>query len=291
MAEEASVLDKKEETQEKAKVELSPIEVLAQRIGWNPEYDGENAVDAETFIINSKEIQSSLSKKVRTITKEMEAMREAVQVIAENSNAVRKAEVEGVQSKIEALNEERLAAVREGDVDKYTKIDKKIETLTKKVDEKAKQVAPPTKSSEYLEWVEENEWYDKDSEMRKWADIYATETAPAEVKALPRKKLLAHITKKAKELFPEKFEEPKKTVEPDDDAEPEPKKTSVKTVSHVAAPSRKAKTGNKKYGFDDLNYTQKKIAEQMVQQLKGTKLAMTLDEYADKILQKHEEEK
>ena len=277
--------DVKTDDPDKKQSDLSQIELVAQKIGWNPDFEGENPIDAETFILNSKEINQNMSKKLRNVTREMEEMRRQVEFIAENSKRSVQKEVEDTQSKIEELNKKRMAAVEEGDAAAFNEYDAEVKKLTKKVDEAANIPQPQGKTPEYIAWVESgNQWYENDEQMRVWANTYYENGMPASLKAAPREKFLKHIAEEARKVFPEKFENeaPAKTEQK--------KETKTTKVSDVAAPSRKTGGAKNKYTFNDLTYPQKKTAESMVKLLKGTPMEKTLDQYAHELLSESEGE-
>lgn len=261
------------------------IEEVAMKIGWNPNYKGKNSISAEQFILNSKDINASMLKKVNSMTSEMEEMRRSVEMLAEYSKKGAESKVADIKSRIEQLKAERIQAVANADTQAFETIDKQIMQLNKMVVETGDIKQPNNNAIAYKKWIDDNMWYERDNDMRRWADTYYDKTMDPAIKARSYGDILKHIASKAKEIFPEKFDD-------NDDngvaASPNVAKGKVKRVPQVATPSINPNHKKKSYTFNDLTHHQKKIAEEMVGMFQGTKNEMTLDEYADKLLKKYE---
>lgn len=260
--------------QDQDKNQAPTIEEIATKIGWNPDFEGPDAVDAVTYILRGKQIQGDLSKRLRTMSKKMEAMEQAVDVIARQGQAAAESKKADVESNIRTLEAQRQAAIGEGDVDKVRELETQITNLHKSVPEPQKQQAPRA-PKEYIEWVANNEWYETDPKMRQWADNYYDNYLPNEVKALGLDEIYNHITGAAQKVFPSKFNQ---------SAQQQQQQQKIKpAAAPVASPQKKAGS-KKKYTWDDLSYQQKQIAIQFEKRLSGTKAEMNRDEYANEIL-------
>ena len=158
---------------EPAPDETNPVEALAQKLGWNPGFKGDGAVDAETFILRSRDINSSLGKTVNSLKKELTAVKEGMEVVQWNAERSYKGEISRLKSEISALKSDRRKAIEEGNVTAVEHYDTQIKDL-----EEAANTAPPEKKKadagpvpEYVEWVKDNDWYEKDEEMRVYANV------------------------------------------------------------------------------------------------------------------------
>ena len=60
--------DKTSENADGAKTQLT-IEDLATQLGWNPNFQGEGAIDASTYILRSKDIQESMKNHNKDLKK------------------------------------------------------------------------------------------------------------------------------------------------------------------------------------------------------------------------------
>ena len=241
------------------------IEKIAQELGWNPDYDGEDGVDAETFIKRSRDIQSGLSKKLKGVSKELAALREGIGALQAHHKSQYEKAVAGHKAEIERLKAEQDEAVETGDTETYKKLKKEIAQKEKEA------AAPPpdaqAKNPDYVSWIEEgNEWYENDTEMQTWANSLI---ASPEYKALPYKRLLSKLTKTAKDMFPDKFEQ-----------EPEPE--APKVVSKVSPTTPKA-AKKRSASSQDLTYEQKQIARDFIEQ----GVIKNMDEYAQMLENKY----
>ena len=236
------------------------IEQIAADIGWNKDFEGDNAVDAKTYILRSKDINKTMAKKVKALSRELDAMKEGFSTMKSHFDALRESEVGKLKSEIDRLKKERDDAAEEGDTSRYKRTNEQIDKLqgeVEKAKESPKANAPQGPPKEYLDWVESgNEWYEEDTDMQTWANNLAR---TPEYNALPYKTLLTRLSEKAKEVFPEKFQ-----TEP-----PEP------SAAAVASPTPKTKKG-KKATANMMTYEQKMVAKDFVAQ----GVVKSMDEYA-----------
>lgn len=246
--------ERKEEPQEQ-------IEQIAADIGWNKDFEGDNAVDAKTYILRSKDINKTMSKKVKALSRELDAMKEGFSTMKSHFDTLREGEVNKLKGEIDRLRQERDDAAEEGDTSKYKRTNEQIDKLQGEV-EKAKDTpkanAPQAPPKEYVDWVEGgNEWYEEETDMQEWANKLAR---TPEYNALPYKTLLTRLSEKAKEVFPEKFQT-------DSQAEP--------SAAAVASPTPKTKKG-KKATSTMMSYEQRMVAKDFVAQ----GVVKSMDEYA-----------
>jgi hypothetical protein len=224
--------------------DFNEIEQVAMKIGWNPKHkEGDREyVSAEDFIVRSKEIQGTMSKQLKTQTKKIDALTDGLRNLKNHNEAVFKANVASVKREVAKLKAERNEAAEDGDKDIVANIDAQIKELEKTPTELPKEAQQPDPA--FLEWKEDNAWYENDKELRAYAD--AQGEAP-EFKGLPYETLLKKVTGRVKKMFPEKFGETKEAT----------KTPSAQTVE--AAKIRGG--GKKKFTFSDLTSEQKKLCK------------------------------
>jgi polyhydroxyalkanoate synthesis regulator phasin len=245
-----------------------PVEELAKEIGWNPDFDGENAVDAKTYILRSRDIQSSLNKKVTNLSRELSAVKEGVEVVKWSAEQSRQKEIDRLKAEVSDLKARRREAIKDGDADTVEAIDGKI-----KVSEKAMQSEPAPKPAtgpppEYFDWLEKNQWYSKDPEMTRYADELLKLPEYKAVGAASYPRLLKKVEKAVKSEFAENFPTEKK---------PDP----APAVSGTS--QRASKTGKQKSSAKDLSFDQKKIGKEFV----AMGIYKDLDEYAANLQEKN----
>ena len=179
------------------------VEELAAQLGWRADHVGEDAVDAVTYILRSKDIQKSMSKHNKDLKENLGTVQASINALKEHNERVYRAEVKRLESEIAALKKERKSAIELADVDKVEELDAQIEGLQKdivapKMDTGSKpdEVANPV----FDEWLTDNQWYLEDQEMAQFADTVAQNYVGA---PLPR--IYSLVRQKVQEVFPEKF--------------------------------------------------------------------------------------
>ena len=62
------------------------IEELATQLGWNPNFQGEGAVDASTYILRSKDIQESMKSHNKDLKKQLNNLQGSVDALKEHND-------------------------------------------------------------------------------------------------------------------------------------------------------------------------------------------------------------
>jgi len=179
------------------------VEELASQLGWRADHVGEDAVDAVTYILRSKDIQKAMSKHNKDLKENLSVVQASVNALKEHNEKVYQTEVKKLTAEIETLKKERKSAIELADVDKVEELDAQIEA--KKNDLAAPKINDSSKSGAvenpvYDEWIQDNQWYLEDNEMAQFADSVAQNYVGA---PLPR--IYALVRQKVQEVFPEKF--------------------------------------------------------------------------------------
>ena len=182
------------------------VEELAAQLGWRADHVGEDAVDAATYILRSKDIQKSMSKHNKDLKENLSTVQASINALKEHNERVYQADVKRLQGEIAALKKERKSAIELADVDKVEELDAQIE-------EKQKDIAAPkmdtgSKPDEVVnpvfdEWIQDNQWYLEDPEMAQFADSVAQNYVGA-----PLERIYSVVRQKVQEIFPEKFSSP-----------------------------------------------------------------------------------
>lgn len=202
------------------------IESLATKLGWSAEHQGDSYVDAATYILRSKDIQSSMKDHNRELKNQLTVMKDSIDALQVHNEKVYKAEVLRLENELAALTQKKRAAIEVGDVDEVENLDKQINSMQKTISEP---VTTPKQSSNpvYDDWVKDNNWYVTDPDMAAYADQVAQQYVGA-----PADRIYKAVRNRVAELWPEKFAEPK----PSD----ETKSTPLADVTQ-AAPKKAAK--------------------------------------------------
>jgi len=191
-------------TEEASGNELPGVKELAAQLGWREDHQGEDAVDAVTYILRSKDIQKSMSQHNKDLKEQLQTLNGSVEALKKHNETVYKAEVKKLEAEVAVLKKERKSAIELADVDKVEELDKQIDELQKdiaapKVEEK--KTSSTNDNPAYDVWIKDNQWYLKDDEMAKFADSVAQQYVGA-----PLDRLYKIVRTKVQEVFPDKFE-------------------------------------------------------------------------------------
>ena len=110
------------------------------------------------------------------------------------------------EKKLKELNEQKIKAVGDGNVEEYTKIDKEVEQLEKPVEPKKQQKETPV----FVDWSSKNAWYQEDDDMTQFAEFVATKIERA---GKTEAEFLEEVSKRVKKTFPDKFKNPNREEE------------------------------------------------------------------------------
>lgn len=228
------------------------VKYLAKELGWNENVSDnpDKFVDAATFIRRSKDINSGLRKQIKEITN-------VVGELKTHNEQVYKAEVKRLTAELATLKEQKKSAIEDGDVDRVEKIEEQIDEIKEKT---APRQQPAVSNAVFEEWVEDNQWYRSDDDMRKFAD-----KAGLEYEGLPFQKILKLVRKDVEAEFPEQFNGKGKG------------KTQTRPgTSQVESGSRRA-SSTKSRSESDLSAAQRNIMNQFVRHGVMTKAEYVAD--------------
>jgi len=258
--------------------EPTDVEALAKEMGWNPDFKGmdREKVDARTFILRSREIQDTMRKQIKTQGGKIEELGDQLSTgfkqFQEFQGSVHKAKVAELNSEIKSLKKDRREAVKENDADLVDDLDEQIDGLKVAANEpapKAPAQPPRPPHPDFVDWKEENEWYDTDPEMREYADTLYQQNP-----GLSLKRLLSHIDTKVQEFFPEKVKTKQK----------EETVIEKKPKVAVAEGGEKKSKAKSKFTRADLTADQLKVADEYVKLGVNTTPPYTIEKYIDDLV-------
>lgn len=265
-------------TEDTPKTDVS-IEDLATQIGWNPNYAGEDKVDAATFILKSREIQETMRDHNKELREQLSNMQGSIEALKSHNERVYQADVKRMQAEIDDLKRQRKEAIELADVAKVDELDKQISDKQRDLSKPA--IEEPTPRNEiYEDWIKDNQWYLTDPEMATYAEVVAQQ-----YEGVPLNRIYNLIRRKVEEVFPEKFEKETKNENAtnlENLKTPTNKKKPIGPSSPVESPTN---PGNKKnFTEADLTPEQKTIMNQFVKT--GV---MTKEQYVADIAKMQEE--
>lgn len=147
----------------------SDVEKRAKELGWVPkdQFRGrpDNHIDAETFVQRRTDEFNSLKDENRDLRRSFDELKKQ---IAQRDRTY-------AERDINKVKEQRLKAVQDGDIDAFNHYEREIETINKQVPtyepERAEPQIPDEVRREVDRFVGRNEWYEKDAQLQKEAQV------------------------------------------------------------------------------------------------------------------------
>jgi len=185
--------DGSSEEQEK---EYSEIELAAIESGWNPEgVEGKRNLSAEEFIDRQK-----LYDDIHSLKRQVKRAQGDVENLTKYQDRIREDERKKV---IKELKDAKKIALENEDYDTVVEIDEQI--LDAKQGSKKEDVKKQDDNPIFDTWVENNKWYEDDSELRILADglgiAYMNNNPDKDLKDA-----YSYVSKEIKKVRPDKFE-------------------------------------------------------------------------------------
>lgn len=180
---------------------LTPTQAKALEQGWKPkeqfEGDEDTFIDAPEFVRRGE-----LFGKIEHQSRELKQVRQALDALKQHNSKVEQAAYDRA---LKSLQDQRRAAIVDGETEEAFKLEDQIEDVKKDRERIAREAAVPAVTqapAEFVAWTEKNTWYSKDKVMTAAADKLGTEYAaegksPADVLKL--------VEKEIREAFPHKF--------------------------------------------------------------------------------------
>lgn len=220
-------------------------ETVAKEKGWKPleEFDGpkETWVGAEEFVK-----REPLFDKIRSQSKELKEVRKTLDAMSSSFNKTVEAQV---NLRLKELKEERVDAIKDGDVERVEELDKEIATTQQAAPKQQPQ--QPEMPPEIKSFVEANPWFETNEEARTFAiahnKAYLTKNPGKLADSLLKTR--EAVEKAYPELFGKKNDPP-----------PPPPNPSVEEGGH------RQTTGSKGYTTNRLTEEQRLVYNQLVVQ-------------------------
>lgn len=261
-----------QEVVEETATDQAPVEALAEKLGWNKDHQGEDKVDASTYILRSREIQDTMRDHNKDLKGQVSSLNDSIKALQKHNENVYKVEVKKLEADLTALKKEKREAVELADVDKVDELDEQIENIQKDLNApKDVDADAVTGNPVYDVWVKDNQWYVTDNEMAAYADTVAEQYSGA-----PLDRIYSLVQQKVKEVFPDKFDVPEQVA---------PVKQEVKKPVGPKSPVEAGANRESKAAFtvDSLTPSQRSTMEQFVKME-----IMTEQQYVDDIAKMQE---
>lgn len=193
---------------------LSPseqVEQSARKKGWKPqeEFQGDPSdwVPAQEFVGRQK-LYDTIHDLKRQMNRQASKFEKDFQQVAGYLANVRKEAYEKAMKDLEAKH---LEAIRNEDPETATQVAREMaEKAAEKVasdaaERQQQQVQSPATTEEFNQWRQENQWFDKNSEMQEDALSIGIGYAAKNPNS-SQSDVLKHVTEKIKKIYPEQFE-------------------------------------------------------------------------------------
>ncbi len=188
-----------------AKARLVEIEEKAREQGWRPieEWDGDPDEwrDARAFLDRGE-----LLSRISSQSKELKELRKVTQALADHNKKVDEAAYERA---LETLKSQKLEALENAEHKRVLEIDEQISEMrdqyaSQKANRMIQGASAPEVHPELAKWIDSNQWYAQNTELRTAADAIGTAYAAANPDLSPSE-VLKHVEQKVKRLYPENF--------------------------------------------------------------------------------------
>jgi hypothetical protein len=183
--------------------ELSEVEQQAIELGWQPKEDFESDPKNEGKKWRSAEDfmdRKPLFDKIDSQSRELKDVKRALQSLA---NQNRKIEEFAYNRALAELKAQKMQALEEGEHAVVMQIDDRINDLNAQLIQSTNVQQSPQPTEAFAKWVENNDWYVKDKEMRNVADGIGLSLAR---EGVPPEELMRQVSEKIKKAFPDKFQ-------------------------------------------------------------------------------------
>jgi hypothetical protein len=201
---EVQVVDQEQQKVEQQERVYTDVEQRALDQGWKPleDWEGDPADhrSAKEYIDRGE-----LLGKIKSQSSEI---REVKQMLATLSEHNKKVFLAGKEEALKELKSQRVIALKEDEVEVAVELEDRIREAEKIID--ITKAAPVPKPSEgptpaFEAWLEKSQWYANDEGMRAWADGEGLALGKSG-KRVTEQDVYDHLSKKVKEVFPQKFQ-------------------------------------------------------------------------------------
>lgn len=167
--------------------------------GWNPNYEGDNKVDAKTFVERGEKISGLLKGKIGRLEERIDSLTQTNAEFKKYTDKQIQREHEKNEKLIQELEAAKAQAITDGDGAAAVKAEKDIQSLqqTQRPDDSYNQLAQS--------WASQNPWYASNERLGAYADGIADRII---AEGYTGQAYFAELTRRTKEAFPDDFKNP-----------------------------------------------------------------------------------
>lgn len=218
----------------------------AKEQGWNPDHEGENKVDAKTFVERGEKIIGIVKSKNARLENRIEHLEQSNREFGEYHKKTVESQRKQGAEKVAELETQLAKAITEGDGPAYTQTQREIESV------KA-QTPDPTNDAQAWDrmaqsWAVENKWYTEKPKLAIYADGISDRIR---AEGYNGQAYFSELTRRVKEDHPEEFTNPNKAKPSgvETGGQRETPDSAERTYANLPADAKKACDGYVKDGF------------------------------------------
>lgn len=197
-------------------------EERARLMGWVPQDefkgDPDRWTSAEDYVAKADTLMPIMraqnkqyEEKLQMTSEELKATRHELQSLKKTlENVVRvntKVSEREYERALETIRKEQAAAIENNDGARFQELEADKDKLIQNKPEKIEVDDRPKGNPEFEAWVEKNQWYNTDNDLREYAD-YAASVVSRSHPNLAGKEFFEEVKRKVMGVYPAKFENP-----------------------------------------------------------------------------------
>ena len=192
----------------------SPEEVRAMQDGWKPkeQFVADGGDESEWRPAREFNDRGELFAKIDELKKELRSTKRNMGTLKTHYDKVREVEFKRA---IDTLQKQKKEALEAGDAQEVVNIDERIDSTKEEMNQLKQEITQVADEQAvhpvFQSWLEKNKWYERNSEMRDFADGVGFSYKNANPHLSPQE-VLKYVEEKVARAYPDRFANPKKTA-------------------------------------------------------------------------------
>lgn len=186
-------------------ITVDPVVEKAKGMGWVPKEDfrgdPERWTPADKFVERGENILPIVKERLDHVIKENQELKASFK---EFNDYHKKTAEREFNRAVETLEQRKIDAVQNADVDEYRQVQREEHELWKERPQPVPQANIP--SPEFVQFTKENDWYQSDAEMKAYADMIGNGIAATRAGQISYGDILKEVEKEVKARYPGKFQ-------------------------------------------------------------------------------------
>lgn len=214
MTEEVKTEVKVEEVKPEVAVEYTPEESRAMNDGWKPkeQFVADGGHESEWRPAREFNDRGELFAKIDDLKKELRSTKRNMGTLKTHYEKVREVEFKRA---LDTFKKDKKEALEAGDAQAVVDIDERIAATKAQMTQLEQEVKEVSTEAvvhpEFQSWVEKNRWYERNNDMRDFADGVGFSYKKANPEKSPTE-VLRYVEEKVTRAYPDQFKNPKRAV-------------------------------------------------------------------------------